>query len=400
MGIRYIAVLALVLSFFLHPAVFAQHTELKKQQSTLEKLRKEIDYYEKKIREREKKEHATLDLLDSYDRQASLLRKLIARLRDDEKKLAQTIKNTRSRIGDLGDRISFLKEQYARYVTNAYKFGRIHDLELLLSASSLNQMLVRSEYLKKFSEQRQSDIDTIGDERLRLESQHKELQEQRSRQQQLIKDKATEEKRLARQARKRKALLAEIRKDKKNYKKEIDRRVEDAKKLEQLIAKLIERERAANAARLKEKNPAPLTGTAFDRRQGLLPWPVLHGKVISRFGKQQNPVLHTVTQNNGIDIQVPAGTSVGSVADGDVSTIWWLPSFGNLVIVNHRDGFRTVYAHLSEINVNEGDHLRQGEVIGKSGEALSGPQLHFEIWKDREKQDPEQWLQPGKLSGR
>ena len=83
-----------------------------------------------------------------------------------------------------------------------------------------------------------------------------------------------------------------------------------------------------------------------------------------------------------------------AVADGEVSTIWWLPSFGNLVIMNHQNGYRTVYAHLSEIAVNEGDRIRQGEQIGKSGEALAGPLLHFEIWKDREKQDPLQWLAP------
>ena len=129
-------------------------------------------------------------------------------------------------------------------------------------------------------------------------------------------------------------------------------------------------------------------------RRGSLPWPVSRGKIVSRFGVQQNPALHTVTQNNGIDIDVPSGTYVDAVADGEVSTIWWLPSFGNLVIMNHQNGYRTVYAHLSEIAVNEGDRIRQGEQIGKSGEALAGPLLHFEIWKDREKQDPLQWLAP------
>ena len=65
-------------------------------------------------------------------------------------------------------------------------------------------------------------------------------------------------------------------------------------------------------------------------RRGSLPWPVSRGKIVSRFGVQQNPALHTVTQNNGIDIDVPSGTYVDAVADGEVSTIWWLPSFGNL----------------------------------------------------------------------
>jgi murein DD-endopeptidase MepM/ murein hydrolase activator NlpD len=83
---------------------------------------------------------------------------------------------------------------------------------------------------------------------------------------------------------------------------------------------------------------------------------------------------------------------VTTVADGEVTTIWWLPGYGNLVIVDHYSGFRTVYAHLSEITVSEGQKVKEGEQIGASGEALEGARLHFELWKDREKQNPELWL--------
>ena len=99
-----------------------------------------------------------------------------------------------------------------------------------------------------------------------------------------------------------------------------------------------------------------------------------------------------MTQNPGIDISVNTGTVVNSVADGEVSAIAWLPSFGNLLIINHKNGYRSVYAHLGEIMVSEGETVKEGEAIAKTGEALSGPMLHFEIWRDRDKLDPEQWL--------
>jgi murein DD-endopeptidase MepM/ murein hydrolase activator NlpD len=70
----------------------------------------------------------------------------------------------------------------------------------------------------------------------------------------------------------------------------------------------------------------------------------------------------------------------------------WLPSFGNLVIINHYSGYRTVYAHLADIKVVEGQHVKEGDIIAESGESVDGPRLHFEIWKDREKQNPENWL--------
>jgi murein DD-endopeptidase MepM/ murein hydrolase activator NlpD len=134
-----------------------------------------------------------------------------------------------------------------------------------------------------------------------------------------------------------------------------------------------------------------VTGT-FELKRGRLRWPVDEGRVVAQFGNQRHPTLKTVTQNTGIDIAVKAGSAVTAVADGEVATIWWLPSYGNLLIVNHYGGFRTVYTHLAEINVAEGEKLKEGDVIGTSGEALDGPRLHFEIWKDREKQNPEQWL--------
>jgi murein DD-endopeptidase MepM/ murein hydrolase activator NlpD len=67
-------------------------------------------------------------------------------------------------------------------------------------------------------------------------------------------------------------------------------------------------------------------------------------------------------------------------------------SYGNLVIIDHADGYRTIYTHLSEIRVAEGQKVEEGNVIGTSGETIEGARLHFQLWKDREKQNPELWL--------
>jgi len=385
----------------------SQQDELKKKRSQLDKLRTEINKYEDRIKEKEKKEHATLDLLDAYDRQATLLRKLIAKLHDEEQSMEKDIAETRHTIGDLNGQVFSLKRHYASYVAAAYQFGRSHDLELLLASKSFNQMLVRAEYLKRFSQQRKHDLDKLDTRKSQLEEESEKLQAQVAEQRKLIAEKGTEESRLAAQAKKRKRMLADIRKDKKNYKQEVTRKLAAAKEMEQFIAKLIEQDRVRREREAKGKNgkssdreKLAATGTGFESRQGRLRWPVAGGKISARFGAQENPVLHTVTQNPGVDVSVQVGTAVTSIADGEISAIWWLPSFGNLVIVNHKNGYRSVYAHLSEITVAEGEPVAEGGQIGRSGEALSGPMLHFEIWKDREKQDPERWLSPRGVSQR
>ena len=372
--------------------------DIHKKQSHLDKLRKEIDKYEKQIIEKEKKEKATLELLGNYDRQATLLKKLIKKLYDQEVVLQRDINQTRESIDHLSGQSSFLKQHYASYVSTVYKYGRTYDLELLLSSKSFNQMLIRSEYLKKFSDQRKKDLNRIDSNRQDLEAQNLILQKQLAEQRNLISDKQKEEKKLAQKMKKRKLLLTEIRRDKKNYKKELERKKQDVRDLEQMIAKLIEEERAKN---MKKETPhTSVAGIGFQGKQGRLRWPVEQGRITARFGNQQHPTLRTITQNTGIDITVPNGTNVEAVADGEVSKIFWLPSFGNLVILNHNEGFRTVYAHLSEIVVDEGDKIREGDSLGKSGESLAGSVLHFEIYKEREKLDPERWLRPRGLSQR
>lgn len=371
--------------------------EIKKKQEELARLRKEIESFEKRIRESERRESATLELLDNYDRQAILLKRLVASLRDDEKKLQRRIDTTRARISELRGQVSFLRGHYAQYVRSAYKYGRTYDLELLLSSRSINQALIRAQYLQRFSEQRRSDLAKLTTKQEEIEQQNLLLQLQLDKQHEIIAEKSKEEARLRASMKQRKQVLADIRKNKKNYQREIERKRIAARDIQQLIEKLIEEERVrrereeARARERKEAIPAPVSGS-FEAMRGKLRWPVERGKLAARFGNHQHPILKTVTQNTGIDISVPAGTDVYAVAPGEVSTIWWLPSFGNLVIINHYNGYRTVYAHLSEIEVREGEKVHEGARIGKSGESLAGPLVHFEVWKFKEKQDPELWL--------
>lgn len=378
--------------------------DIRKKQAQLQQLRKDIDRYEGRIREQEKKEHATLELLDTYDRQAVLLRTLIKRLHDQGEALQVGIDSTKRSVDRLDGQVSFLRNHYARYVTAAYKFGRSYDLDLLLSSNSVNQFLIRAEYLRRFSEQRKHDLLRLDTEKDELESQSALLQKQLDEQKDLLSDKQREEATLARKMKKRKVLLADIRRDKNNFRKEISRKTQSAKDMEQLIARLIEadrarKEREKDLAR-DRKGPSNESPSASPLSRGRLLWPVAQGKIAARFGNQQHPTLHTVTQNTGIDIAVPAGTEVRAAADGEVGVISWLPSYGNLVILNHANGVRTVYAHLSEISVSEGDKIKEGEHIGKSGESVAGSLLHFEVYKDREKQDPEHWLRPRALTQR
>ncbi len=242
------------------------------------------------------------------------------------------------------------------------------------------------------------------------------LQDKLQHERLLISEKTLEEHNLNKTFAARRTVLKKIRQDKTMFKKQLSRKTEAYGQIEQIIADLIEKERIRKEheeaerrakelaeAHKREKKilpaspslPEPEEGNAgenFGLKKGKLRWPVKNGSVQAHFGNQVHPILKTVTQNSGIDITTPVGSAVYAVADGEVSVISFIPGFGNILIINHYNGYRSVYAHLSDILVRESQKVTEGFVIGKSGDTVERPLLHFEIWKEREKQNPENWL--------
>jgi septal ring factor EnvC (AmiA/AmiB activator) len=401
---------------FALPAI-AQRTnkEIKQRESELQKLRNDIQAYEKKINESEKKEKVTLDRLDDLEHNSILIRQLIQKLREEETGMTVEIDTAKNAIANLEGQLQFLKSHYANYVRSVYKNGRVYDVELLFSSKSINQLSIRIQYLKKFSEQRAKDLRSITENKTILEQKNQQLETKLQSERQLLSEKTREEGNLKRTFSQRQIVLKKIRKNKQTYQKELTRKTEASKKIENLIVELIEKERIrkeredaerqerlAAEARERELNktatppiPQPVdtkATLAFEKRRGKLRWPVAHGTVQTPFGNQIHPVLKTITQNTGIDIATPSGSDVYAVADGEVAVLSFIPGFGNVLILNHSNGFRTVYAHLSDVTVSESQRVTEGTIIAKSGDTVAGAILHFEIWKEREKQNPEWWL--------
>ena len=370
--------------------------EITKRQKELQAIRDQINAMEAKIKEQSTKEKVSLDLLDTYDRKSALLRRLINRLKADELDLQKRIDTSRITITRLQSHYEFLRDEYARYVVAVYKAGPIRDLELLLSSSSVNQFAIRNEYLKRFSRQRKQDADAIARRKNDLEEVEGRLQLQLGDQRRVIEEKGNEEARLASLATDRRQMVAQIRKDRKMLLQSLERQTRAAKDLEGMITQLIQAERVRKDRKSESTTPGrlpqPNGAGSFANRRGHLRWPVAEGSIVAQFGAQKHPTLKTITLNPGIDIAVTPGTSVTAVADGEVARIWWLPSFGNLMILDHSGGYRTVYTHLEDIKVVEGQEVKEGEVIAESGESVDGPRIHFEIWKDQEKQNPQLWL--------
>jgi septal ring factor EnvC (AmiA/AmiB activator) len=109
---------------------------------------------------------------------------------------------------------------------------------------------------------------------------------------------------------------------------------------------------------------------------------------------QRHPQFGTMVFRRGIEIEVREGASVRAVSDGQVAYADWYKGYGKLVIIEHGPGFYTLYGNLSRLDLNKGDRVVKGQVIGLAGDtgSLKGTKLYFEIRQNGEAQDPLTWL--------
>jgi murein DD-endopeptidase MepM/ murein hydrolase activator NlpD len=122
-------------------------------------------------------------------------------------------------------------------------------------------------------------------------------------------------------------------------------------------------------------------------------WPVF-GNILSDFGWRVHPVTGAQRLHKGIDIPSWTGAPIKSSADGLVVYAGWSSGFGNVVVVDHNFGFRTIYAHASRLLVDRGDLVRKGQVIAQVGSTgiSTGPHLHYEVRRWKQPMQPRRYL--------
>lgn len=135
----------------------------------------------------------------------------------------------------------------------------------------------------------------------------------------------------------------------------------------------------------------------FEANRGRLPWPVSKGYISDHFGTHPHPVeQHVMIENSGVDIRTSAGAEARAVFDGTVSKIFKIFGTDWNVLINH-GRYMTLYAHLSSVNVREGQSVHTKQAIGSVGTNDEGENvINFQIWKvvgkGSVKIDPESWI--------
>ncbi len=171
---------------------------------------------------------------------------------------------------------------------------------------------------------------------------------------------------------KKNKLLISLKKESITYKSEIER----------LMRQLTQR----------KKSEVVIPGTGLAKFKGMLPWPV-KGKVVQGFGRHKETGVLQISQ--GIDIKAQSGEKVKCIYKGKVVYSGWLDIFGNTLIVDHGNGFHSVYGFLGKAIKSPGQDVEANDYIGVTGEDVTPPgaNLHFEIRYKGNALDPAKWLE-------
>jgi septal ring factor EnvC (AmiA/AmiB activator) len=380
------------------PAGAQKKEDVLSEQRKLQQTQKQLREQKGKAAEARKKEVSLLAELEQIDQTLARKKADAARLTGRVARIQADVTGLRTDIRRLEGRRAVQQSSLAARLRALYKvqaqggvlplvFGgddpvrRAVMLRHLTTLAAVDARLIQ-EYLVS--------TDGLAERKSREETRQAELEALRT-------EAEGERADIDREATRRRGLLAKVRDERAYHERMVGELTEASKRLEALIQSLQEKQRRAARTPTPPRPGAPPGAVGFATLRGVLPWPA-EGRLAASFGAQVNPRFGTRTFRSGIDIEAGEGTDITAVYAGRVVYTGWFKGYGNLIILDHGNEYYTLYAHVAEIEVKEGDEVRQGQRIGTVGDtgSLTGPRLYFEVRHQGKPQDPEQWLrQPG-----
>ena len=381
--------LLLLVALALPVAARAQDSLEISKQRELEDTRRQARESRAMAQQLKGKETQALGQLHRTDRELSLTRNRLRNLLRRRQNLGQQLELTRTDLQMSIHSLTGARERLRHRLRSIYKVGPARDLEVLLSQQSFAQLLARWDFLLMVAEQDRQLMEEVRDRKVQVEQLESRLAGHLTQIERTTRLTTGENKRLNKLRIQRATQVQSIQTQRQAYEAAAAELERSARALQSLLVRLEQKRRNETS----RGAPEPYSGD-FAKGQGSLDWPV-RGTLVGRFGPETHPRFGTTINNNGVDIAAAIGTPVRAVAKARVEyTSEDFASYGPIVILNHGDGYFTLYAHLSEIEVTVGQEIPAGQIIGRVGDtgSLKGPELHFEVRKGGTALNPEDWL--------
>lgn len=363
-----------------------------------QKIIQDIEKTSKQLQSTQKSKETQLGQLKALEQQVESRKKLIGNLNEEVRLNEKIIIENQEQLDLLLTKNKELQNIYAALIRQSYlRQLSSSKWSYLLSSENLNEFLLRWRYMSQFdayAKQKSEELVRLSGQ---IEATNHRILEMKDQTLQVITSTSENMTELEKEQKVKDAIIKKLSREELTLRDKLAQREKERENLNNAIEKIIRTE-LARAEKLESADASSASrkeaeSSGFAETKGKWDYPVKNGKISSRFGDQPHPSIKGVMiSNNGIDFLSSHPQEIACVFDGEVVGVTYVPGFRNMVIVKHGT-YYTVYSKLETAYVSRGDKVLKNQKLGKISEGDNGQiELHFELWKDKNKLDPQPWF--------
>ena len=365
----------LVLVFAVLAAAPVLADELVEKQQQLNSVQQQIEAQQRKAELARRKEQTIAEQLRAIQQELDTAEDEYEAVNDQLENTEQHIKANVELSNRLTKKLEVQTKTLHRRIRDIYKNGQVNYLDVLLGAKDFNDFVGRMDILKKILAYDNALIQGTKADRETLRKAKEQLEADRAKIVELRKLAAAKREQVASRRQERRGVLNAATYERETAERAYRELIETSRQIEQLIKRI----------QSGEKNIGGSTGT--------MTWPA-EGEITSPFGWRVHPIFGTQRLHTGIDIGADYGDAIRAADGGVVIHADWMGGYGNAVIIDHGNGISTLYAHNSQLLVDEGQTVAKGQTVARCGSTgySTGPHLHFEVRQNGSPVNPLNYL--------
>ena len=389
----------LILLIFLFVNVAFSQTRQSLEEQRRQALQ-EIEETNRLLRGVQQTQRESVDRLNLLNAQLMQFNRLVGSINSEIVYINRQIVENTANVGRMNNDIERMKAEYAHLVVQAYRNrGQYNKLIYVLSAKDFNEAYRRMKYFQQYSGFREKQVAEIALKQEELRETVNKLTSQREEKEILLAEERQKSRELVGVREEHDREVIRLSSQERTLRNRLNTQQQRARNLQNEIERLIAEEarrRGTTTNNIYDRlTPEELlVSNNFKNNKGKLPWPIERGVITGFFGVNPHPLFKDLRlNNNGVDITTVGDSEVRTIFEGEVTSIGGIPGENMHVLVRHGN-FITVYSNLVDVTVKTGDRLEHKEIIGKvyTERGANTAVLHFEIWEEMNKLNPEQWM--------
>lgn len=395
-----------VIYFLFIIIIFLSSSALNSQTKSRKQLEKQRSQIKKEIKEinnllfsNTKKKAAAYSDIENLNIKIQRKEELVNITFQEINLLSLDIEKNSFKLDSLEQELFQVKEAYKKMILKSYKTksGKSR-IMFLLSSNSFFQAYKRIQYMKQYARYRKKQAQKINSIVVQIEDFINELNTQKLNKKTLLKNNNEVKKSLEQEKVRSNQLVYQLRRKEKRYKNQISQKQKKSLAIDNEIKRLIKE--AIAKSNNKKTNSFALTPEAreleknFILNKGKLPWPVVKGVVIQKFGTQPHPVVKTAKiKSNGIVIATPQNEKVRTIFDGEILSVLQFRGSNPTILIQHGN-YITAYKNLSKVYVKKGDKVFSNQNIGEvfTNNSSGRSTIQFSIFQKTTAVNPLSWI--------